>query len=123
MRFEFEIELKPVRKVREKKPKESSLRNNLVLAYQIQDLLDQGKARTLEQIAKWIGFNRARISQLINLPLLAADIQREIMLSEKPSILNISEYLVRKIPLEADWSKQNKMWQELISSSLNNPSR
>ena len=110
MRFEFEIELKPVRKVREKKPKEPSLRNNLVLAYQIQDLLDQGKARTLEQIAKWIGFNRARISQLMNLLSLAPEIQTEILLSEN---LNIAEHQARKIPLQADWANQKRIWCNL----------
>ena len=110
MRFEFEIELKPVRKVREKKPTEPSLRKNLVLAYQIQDLLEQGKARTLEQVSGWLGFNRARISQLMNLLFLAPEIQTEILLSEN---LAIAEHQARNIPLETDWLKQKKIWLDL----------
>ena len=110
MRFEFEIELRPVRKIREKKSRKPSLRKNLVLAYQIQDLLEQGKARTLEQVSGWLGFNRARISQIMNLLFLAPEIQTEILLSEN---LNIPECQARNIPIEPDWINQKRIWLNL----------
>ena len=110
MRFEFEIDLKPVRKIREKKPTEPSLRKNLVMAYQIQELLERNKAKSQDQIARWMGFNRARISQIMNLLFLAPEIQTEILLSKG---LEIPEHQARKIPLEADWPKQKQIWLAL----------
>ena len=112
MRFEFEINLKPVRKIREKKPTEPSLRKNLVMAYQIQELLEQNKAKSQDQIARWMGFNRARISQIMNLLFLAPEIQTEILLSKN---LDIPEHQARKIPLEADWPKQKQIWLTLTN--------
>lgn len=112
MRFEFEINLKPVRKVREKKPAEPSLRKNLVMAHQIQILLEQNKAKSQDQIARWMGFNRARISQLMSLLFLAPEIQTEILLSKD---LEIAEHQSRKISLEADWLKQKQIWLTLTN--------
>lgn len=112
MRFEFEIDLKPVRKIREKKSTEPSLRKNLVMAYQIQKLLEQNKAKSQDQIARWMGFNRARISQIMNLLFLAPEIQTEILLSK---YLEIPEHQVRKIPLEANWLIQKQIWLALTT--------
>jgi hypothetical protein len=61
----------------------------------------------LQQIAKWLGFNRARISQLMNLLFLAPEIQTEILRSEN---LLITERHARQVPLEADWVKQKQIW-------------
>ena len=51
----------------------------LALAHHLQDLLDQGIVRDYADIARLSGITRARVSQIMNLTLLAPEIQEEIL--------------------------------------------
>jgi len=90
--------------------KEPPLRRNLVLAYQISNLIEEGKARDLKEVATWLNMSHQRINQMINLLLLAPAIQEDIILSEKKFLFHIPEYKMREIIIEVNWEKQIKMW-------------
>lgn len=116
LRFEFNVDLKPTREIIKKKDirKEPALRKSLVLAYQIQELIDQGKASSYNQIGRWLNFQTSRISQIMNLLFLCPVIQKEILLSENLGILGLTEYHIRHIPIEADWKKQMRLWRSVV---------
>jgi hypothetical protein len=54
----------------------------LALAHKIQDAIDRGVVRDCADVAMRLGLSRARISQLLDLTLLAPDIQEQILLAE-----------------------------------------
>ena len=89
------------------------MRQNLVLAYQIQELFEKEKAKNLGQVAQWLHMTHARISQIMNLLFLAPDIQEEILFSGREKISQITEHKIRKIPMEVNWTKQREMWNEI----------
>ena len=116
LRFEFDVDLKPVKHKKRPVPKKGFvLRQRLVLAYQIHDLLSQGKAQSLHQIGRWLGSCHARMSQIINLLNLAPAIQQEILLSEDTKLHQVTEFDIRDIAMEMDWQKQTAMWKTLLT--------
>lgn len=118
LKFEFEVNLKPVRHAsyRHRMAKisnEPKLRQYLVLAYQIQDTLAEGKAKDLGQIAEWLGMTYTRLKQIMNLLLLCPKIQAEILLTNTDRINRITERKIRSITKEIDWQKQIHAWNKL----------
>jgi len=96
---------------------EPQLRQNLILSYQIQDLIAKGKAQDLKQVAGWLNLSHVRICQITGMLLLAPEIQEEILCSDDKRLLETPEYKVNEIAQELVWSKQRELWQQL----LNNP--
>jgi len=90
---------------------EPQLRQNLILAHQVQGILAEGKAEGLRQVAKWLNLEHQRLNQIMNLLLLSPAIQEEILCSENESISLIPEYKLRDIAFELRWDKQLEMWQ------------
>ena len=118
LKFEFNVNLKPVRHASyrcrmAKISNEPRLRQYLVLAYQIQETLAEGKAKDLYQIAGWLGMTYTRIKQITNLLLLCPKIQEEILLINTDKILQITERKIRDIAKEIDWQKQIILWNNL----------
>lgn len=118
LKFEFKVDLKPVRHAsyRHRMSKilnEPKLRQYLVLAYQIQDALAEGKAKDLAQIADWLGMTYTRLKQITNLLLLCPKIQAEILLTNADKINRITERKIRDITKEIDWQKQLLAWNKL----------
>ena len=118
LKFEFKVDLKPVRHAsyRHRMAKisnEPKLRQYLVLAYQIQDTLAEGKAKDLGQIAEWLGMTYTRLKQIINLLFLCPKIQAEILLTNTDKINRITERKIRDITKEIDWQKQILAWNKL----------
>ena len=119
LRLEFDVDLKQVRPLNkwhkeieiEKEPK---IRKNLILAYQLQHLLDEGKIQSPKQAAQWLNTIQVRIDQIMNMLLLSPAIQEEIICSENKALNLIPEYKLRSITNEVDWQKQGQMWQDLL---------
>lgn len=60
-----------------------------------------------------LGFTRARMSQLMNLLLLAPDIQEEILFLEvPPGGTGPSEHALRRVVATLDWEEQRCRWRE-----------
>ena len=96
--------------------KEPQLRQNLILAHQIRGIIDKGKARGIKQAAEWLNMDHQRLNQIMNLLLLAPQIQEEIICSANEKIYMIPEYKLRDVAFELSWQKQLIMWQELKST-------
>jgi len=119
MRVEFKVKLKQgnraryVRQDQNRIQKEPVLRQYLVLAYQVKDVLDKNPQRTLQEISEWLGLTRGRISQLLNLLFLNPRIQEDIILLNKKFLFFVPEYKIRNIFREIYWNMQFQMWLEL----------
>jgi hypothetical protein len=85
----------------------------LALAHALQRRVDAGEFADYADMARALGFTRARITQIMDLLLLAADIQEEILhLEVAPGAQPISERALRDGVLKSlDWVEQRKRWQ------------
>ena len=122
MRIEFALDLKKLRNDTRRKRmagivKEPSLRQNLILAYQIESILSEGRAKDLNEIAGWLSRGRTRLFQVMNLLLLAPSIQEEIIFAHNAIIEQIPEYKTREIINEPLWDLQQKLWASLLSKT------
>ena len=120
MRIEFALDLKKLRRDTRRKrmagiAKEPSLRRNLILAYQIESILSDGRAKDITEIAGWLNIGRTRLVQVANLLLLAPSIQEEIIFTHNAIIEAIPEYKTREILNEPRWDKQQLLWSSLLS--------
>ena len=79
-------------------------------------LIRDGEVRHYADMARLGHVSRARLSQIMDLLLLAPDIQEEILFL--PPIENghdpVHERQLREIVAVLDWGKQRRMWQCLI---------
>ena len=81
----------------------------LALAHNIQDAIDRGAVRDRAEVARRLGLTRARVTQLLDLTLLAPDIQEQILFAESVDALEpMSERAVRAAVRVEDWAKQRK---------------
>ncbi|MDP3791255.1 MAG: hypothetical protein Q8R38_04330 [Candidatus Omnitrophota bacterium] len=93
---------------------EPRLRQYLVLAYQIQEMLDSANALSAKQISEWLHMTPPRVSQILNLLFLSPAIQKEILLSNDEKIRNLTEHKILAITKEIEWEKQQVMWNDLL---------
>ena len=88
----------------------------LALAIRLEQLVRQGHAANFSAVARLGHVSRARISQLINLTVLAPDIQEEILFL--PPVAKgrdpVTEQDLRPIAAEPDWQKQRRLWNRLL---------
>jgi hypothetical protein len=79
----------------------------LVLAHEIQEAIDTGKVRDRAEVARRLGFTRARITHLLDLTLLAPDLQEQILgLDAVDGVEPISERELRKVAHAGSWVEQ-----------------
>jgi hypothetical protein len=85
----------------------------MALAIKFDGYLRDGLVRDYAELARLGHVSRARITQIMDLNLLAPDIQRKVL--ELPRTVNgrdpVRERHLRPIAAEADWSRQREMWQ------------
>lgn len=120
MKFEFEVNLKHVnhrsqRCFMAKVTKEPRIRQDLILAYQLRELMEQDQTINIKQIAGWLGITYRRVLQIMDILYLASKIQEEILFSEEIAIYRISERKIYEVTKEVLWEKQLKAWQALLS--------
>ena len=87
----------------------------LALAHALQRRVASGEFADYADMARSLGFTRARITQMMDLLLLAADIQEEILFLEvAPGAQPISERALRDGVLKSlDWLEQRRRWTAL----------
>ncbi len=88
----------------------------LVLAHQIRQAIDEGRARDYVDVAHTLAVTRARITQVTNLLLLAPEIQATI-LTEPHCVHRLSERQLRPITAEPDWRRQAGMFRVLLDTA------
>jgi len=85
----------------------------MALAIHLKKLIDTKAVRDYAEIARLTGLTRARVTQIMNLTLLAPEIQEQILFL--PRIQNghdtTSERNIRKITTESLWEKQQSLWE------------
>lgn len=91
----------------------------LALAHVLQRRVDSGELADYAAMARALGFTRARISQLMDLLLLAPDIQAEILFLEvPPGEQPLSERRLRDTVLKSlDWREQRRRREQVRSCS------
>ncbi len=87
----------------------------LALALRMEDLCRQGEVADFAELARLTMITRARMTQIMNLLLLAPDIQEEILFLPRSSggLDPIREKAVRPIAAIPDFRKQRIMWRDL----------
>lgn len=120
-RREFKIDIKDLKRVKTAKKEEiknePKIRQNLALAYQIEELLDTGKINDVKQLTGHLNMSHARIHQLMAMTLLAPSIQEAILLGENERVSEIAEYKLRKISRKTNWEDQKNMWNNLLKET------
>lgn len=94
---------------------EPPIKRQLLLAHQLQQMLDNGQAKNLQQIAGWLGVSKTRLDQITNLLFLCPKIQEDIITGDRLQIVKIGERTIRPISVEIDWQKQTNAWKKLLS--------
>lgn len=88
----------------------------LALAHELQRRLDSGEFRNQAALARALGFSRERVSKLLELVLLAPDLQERILFLEcPPGKEPFHEEALRRQALGAiDWIEQRNVCDSLL---------
>jgi len=97
---------------------EPQIRQNLLLAHQAQQLLNEGKAKSLRELSGWLNLSQQRLNQVVSLVLLCPKIQDEIIFGNPKRVALAPEYKLRPITDEISWEKQLVLWQTLLKTLL-----
>lgn len=81
----------------------------LALAHHLDDLLQKGLVKDYADIARLSGLTRARITQIMQLLLLAPVIQEEILRGLNNG-KGVGEKAVREIARNITWKRQVELW-------------
>ena len=86
----------------------------LALAHRLQAAIDQGEYQDRADLARQLGFTRARVTQILDLLLLAPDIQEQILFAEAvDGVEPVSERVLRPLVRTSAWAKQRDLWNNL----------
>ena len=76
--------------------------------------IDSGEYKDRAELARQLGLTRARATQLLNLTLLAPDIQEQVLdLEAVDGVEPTSERALREIVGLVDWGEQRERWGHL----------
>jgi len=93
----------------------------LALALHVEQLVRSAQVPDYATVARLGHISRARLTQILNLTLLAPNIQETILFL--PPIQRgpdpIKERDLRSIVAEPDWQKQRRMWRQLLRRRSN----
>ena len=85
----------------------------LALAHKIDGMIRAGEVQDFTDASRTLCVTRARMTQIMNLLLLAPEIQEQIL--DLPAVTNgrdpVSERTLRRIVAEPDWTKQRALWR------------
>lgn len=90
----------------------------MALAIKFQDMVEGGEVRDYADLARLGYVTRARLTQIMNLLLLAPEIQEEILLMKGNRQVSIGESHLRPIVRIALWVDQKREWRERNLLSL-----
>lgn len=89
----------------------------MALALRLDGLLQQGEVTDYAELARLGHVTRARVTQVMNLLMLAPDLQERVLFL--PPVLSgrspLTEHDLRPIAAEPGWATQRRMWKRLIA--------
>lgn len=96
----------------------------LALALEWDRALTSGQLASRQAIAQETGLTRARITQLIDLTLLAPDIQEQVLFLEAVDGAEpLGEHTLRAVLHAGTWDKQRAAWRALTAQHPENMSK
>jgi hypothetical protein len=85
----------------------------LALAHRLQAAIDRGDYRDRAELARQLGFTRARVTQLLDLLLLAPDIaERVLFLEAVDGVEPMAERALRGLVRHESWAEQRQAWDQ-----------
>ena len=96
-------------------PRAASIVRALVLAHQIEAVIQEGHAIDYAEVARQMGVSRARVTQIIALRYLAPDIQAFLLSADPQRLRGIGEHTFRPVTRELDWQRQRQIFKHLVS--------
>lgn len=100
------------RQLAERRP--ARVARRLALAHRIAADIEAGRYKDYADVARRHGLTRARLTQLMNLLLLAPDIQEEVLALEFPVGREpVTERTLRRVLASLCWEDQRAAWVEL----------
>ncbi len=88
----------------------------MAIAIHFDQLISEGAIADFSEIARLENVSRARVTQILNLRLLAPNIQEAILRLPRTTSghdrFNFRE--IQSIALESDWKVQRRMWRQLV---------
>jgi hypothetical protein len=96
----------------------------MALAIKLQEMIDRGEIQDYVDIARLGYITRARASQIMNLTLLAPDIQESILCNfeEIETVGLLPEHDLRHIAKEVNWAAQRKrFYMQLAEAAAGTP--
>lgn len=94
-------------------PKIPRLTRLMALAIKFQDMIDRGEVKDYAEIAELGYVTRARVTQIMNLTLLAPDIQEALVFA---ALGHHAERTLRALAAEPSWARQRKDWSQRPSA-------
>ncbi len=86
----------------------------LAFAHGLKQAIDRGEYKDYADAARQVGLTRARVSQLMDLTLLAPSIQEEILFLERvDGVEPVTERGLREVVKQQGWAKQRVAWRDL----------
>ncbi|MCC6645128.1 MAG: hypothetical protein IT374_06100 [Polyangiaceae bacterium] len=83
----------------------------LAIAHEVVRLVDEGAFEDLADAARTLGFTRARITQIVDLTLLAPEIQEALLFAEVPPGRDpVTERGLREVVAAGSWRGQRAGW-------------
>lgn len=88
----------------------------MALAIKFQDMVDRGEVRDYADLARLGYVSRARLTQVMNLLLLAPDIQESllcgsVLAGQRP----LRETQLRALTAMVDWHEQRREWRNRVT--------
>jgi hypothetical protein len=90
----------------------------MALAIWMQELVDTGEVADYAELARLAHVSRTRVSQIMNLTLLAPDVEEAVLFlpSTDGKRASIRERNIRPIAAVLDWRRQRGMWDRMVGS-------
>lgn len=86
----------------------------LALAHRLQRAIDRGEYRDRAELARQLGFTRARVTQILDLVLLAPDIQEHVVhLEAVDGVEPLAERGLRDVVRHESWAEQRRAWARI----------
>ncbi|WP_141588627.1 MULTISPECIES: hypothetical protein [unclassified Myxococcus] len=89
----------------------------LALANHVEAAIERGLVASAADVARQLGFTWARVTHLLDLQLLAPDIQEEVLFPESVDGKEpLSERNLRAVAQAGTWEVQRERWSEMKAS-------
>jgi hypothetical protein len=97
----------------------------MALAVHLEELIQTGKVKNYATLGRLGHVSRSRVSQIMNLLLLAPDIQEQILFLQAVNRGRDPIHLSRLQPVAGipNWSKQRRLWTALVRDRVNQERR